>query len=96
MLERVFDLLLAVLWSPLCLLYSLCNVASDCTSMRNVSSAFKRYVVFKGGLLLKNKNKNIHLYFIATKYLWNNAIVEYIDNWARSYSIVIIYQKRQK
>ena len=42
------------------------------------------------------KYKYIHLYFIATKYLWNYALVEYIDNWTRSYSLVIIYQKRPK
>jgi len=36
----------------------------------------------------------IHLYSIATKYFWNNALVEYIDNW--SYSLVIIYQNCQK
>ena len=29
---------------------------------------------------LKIKIWDIHLYFIATKYLWNNALVEYIDN----------------
>ena len=29
---------------------------------------------------LKINNLDIHRYFIATKYLWNNALVEYIDN----------------
>ena len=29
---------------------------------------------------LKIKNIDIHLYFIATKYLWNKALVEYKDN----------------
>ena len=49
------------------------------------------YSDFKGGLSLKTKYWHIHLYFIATKYLWNNALVEYIDNWNRSYSLVTIY-----
>ena len=44
----------------------------------------------KGGLPLKTKHLHIHLYFIATKYLWNNALVEDIDNWTQSYSLVII------
>ena len=26
----------------------------------------------------------MHVHFIATKYLWNNALVEYIDNWTQS------------
>ena len=28
----------------------------------------------------KNKNNHIYLYFIVTRYLWNNALVEDIDN----------------
>ena len=36
--------------------------------------------ILLGGLSLKIKNLNIHLYSIATKYLWNNALVEHIDN----------------
>ena len=36
--------------------------------------------VFKDGLSLKIKKIPIHLYLIATKYLYNNALVEYIDN----------------
>jgi len=43
-----------------------------------------------GGLSLKIKNLPIHLYFIATKYLWNNAIVKYKDNWTQFSSLVII------
>ena len=54
------------------------------------------YYEFKDGLSLKIKNLDIHLYSIATKYLWNNALVEYIDNWTQSYSLVIIYRNRQK
>ena len=46
--------------------------------------------LFKGGISLKIKNLHIHLYLIATKYLWNNALVEYIHNWTRSYSLIII------
>jgi len=37
--------------------------------------------------------KKIHnrLYFIATKYLRNNVLVEYIDNLTQSYILVIMY-----
>ena len=61
------------------------------------NQAFSMFLI-KDGLPLKTKNVHIHLYFIATKYLWINALVEYtcIDNWTRFYSLVIIYQKRQK
>jgi len=48
------------------------------------------------GLLLKIKTLHIYLHFIVTKYLWNNALVEYIENWTQSYSLVIIYGIRQK
>jgi len=34
----------------------------------------------KGGLSLKIKSSHIPLYFTATKYLVNYALVEYIDN----------------
>ena len=47
----------------------------------------KKEISFKGGLSLKFKNLNTRLYFIATKYLWNNSLVEHIDNWTRSYSL---------
>ena len=33
---------------------------------------------------------------MATKYLQNNAFIEYIDNWTWSYSLVIMYHNRQK
>ena len=59
---------------------------------------------FKDGL--KIKNLHIHLYFIATQYLWNYALLEdidnwtrsyiLIDNWTRSYILIIIYWNRQK
>ena len=54
------------------------------------------YRDIKCGLSLKIINLDIHLYFIVIKYLWSYALVEYIDNWAWSYSPVIIYQKHQK
>ena len=38
----------------------------------------------------------IHLYFIATQYLWKYALVEDIYNWTRSYILIIIYWNRQK
>ena len=45
--------------------------------------------------LAQNQKIHIHLYFIATKYLRNNAFVEHVDNWTRYYIRVIMYQKRQ-
>ena len=45
----------------------------------------------KDGLSLKMKISHIHSYFTVTKYLWNNDIVEYVDNWTRPISLVIIY-----
>jgi len=39
----------------------------------------------KGGPSLKIKTLHIRLYFIATKYLWSNDLVEYIDKWTQSY-----------
>ena len=33
------------------------------------------------------KNLPIHLYFIATNNLQDNALVEFIDNWTLSYSL---------
>jgi len=30
----------------------------------------------------------MHLHIIATQYTCNNVLVEYIDNWTRSYSLV--------
>ena len=50
---------------------------------------WSRIGLFKGGLSLKNTNKLIHLYFIVTKYWWNNDLVEDIDNWTRSYTLVL-------
>ena len=38
----------------------------------------------KDGLSLKIKKLHIHLYFIATQYLWKYALVEDIDNWTWS------------
>jgi len=37
-------------------------------------------MLIKDGLSLKVKDLHIHLYFIATKYLQNYALVEYKDN----------------
>ena len=50
----------------------------------------------KGGHSLKVKSLHIHLYLIATKYLWDNALVECLDNWTRSYSLVVIYRNCEK
>ena len=44
----------------------------------------------------KRKKQHICLYLIATKYLKNNAPVEYMDSWTWTYSLVIIYWKYQK
>ena len=50
----------------------------------------------KDGLSLKAKTLHIHLYFIATQYLWKYALVEDKGNWTRSYILIIIYWNRQK
>ena len=50
----------------------------------------------KRGLSFKIKKIHIHLYFIATQYLWNYALVEDIDNWTRSYILLIINWNRQQ
>jgi len=47
---------------------------------------FEMEVNFKDGLLLKLDKIHIHLYLIATQYLWNYALVEDLDNWTRSHS----------
>jgi len=39
---------------------------------------------------LKIKSLHIHLYFIATQYLWHYALVQDIDNWTRSYTEIVI------
>jgi len=38
------------------------------------------YIALKDGHSLEIKKIHIHLYFIATKYLWTNALVEYRYN----------------
>jgi len=43
-------------------------------------NVYALYVVFKDRLSPKTKHLNIHLYFNATKYLWNNALVNYTDS----------------
>ena len=43
----------------------------------------------------KIKNIYIHLYFIATQYLWNYALVSDIDNWTWTYIVISIYWNRQ-
>ena len=40
--------------------------------------------------------KIIYLYVIATYCLWNNTLMEYKDNWTRSYSLEIMYQSVNK
>ena len=75
-----------------------------CFIMLNTSEILKghnkKFLWFKGGLSLKIKNVHIHLYFIATQYLWKYALVEDIvadiDNWTRSFILIIIYWSRQK
>ena len=37
------------------------------------------HILIKGGLSQKIKYLHIHLYFVATQYLWNYALVEDID-----------------
>ena len=55
--------------------------------LKNLKTHTQNYS-FKGGLLLKIKKLHIHLYFIATKYLQNNAVVEHIENWTKYDSLV--------
>jgi len=50
----------------------------------------------KDGLSLKIKILHIHLYFIATLYLRNYALVEDRDNETLSFIRKIIYWNRQK
>ena len=47
--------------------------------------------IVKGGFILKIKQFFFYLYFIATQYLWSNALLVYMDNWTQSFSLVIIY-----
>jgi len=50
-----------------------------------------QFLLFKDRLSLKiKKKKHIYLYFIATKNLRNNALVDYLDNSTCFNSIVII------
>ena len=39
---------------------------------------------------------HIHLYFLATQYLWKYALVADIDNWTRCYILIIMNWNRQK
>ena len=48
-------------------------------SFKLLSNKFMNMLI-KDGLSLKVKDLHIHLYFIATKYLQNYALVEYKDN----------------
>ena len=38
---------------------------------------------------------HIHLYFLATQYLWKYALVEDRDNWTRCYILIIMNWNRQ-
>ena len=60
-------------------------------SVTRIALACYNDPLFKDGLSLKIKNLHIHLYFIATQYLWKYALVDDIDNWTRSYILIIIY-----
>ena len=61
------------------------------------SFIFHRYeITLKDVHSLKIKILHNHLYFISTEYLWNKALVEYIDIWTRSCSLVIIYRNHHK
>ena len=65
------------------------------TTGQDVVGAWKPGSI-KDGLSLKIKNVHIHLYFTATQYLWNYALVEDIDNLTWSYILIIIYWTCQK
>jgi len=42
------------------------------------------------------KKKPIYLYFTATKYIYNKALVEYIATITQSYSLVIMVNRSHK
>ena len=50
-----------------------------------ISGSYVRYIMLKDGLSLKIKNLHIHLYFIATKYIRNYALVEDIAELGRQF-----------
>ena len=97
-----------VISCPLFCWFCVVNVKKDPCYQITVLTMWKKILLFitelvclnfrivKGGLSLKTKNWHIHLYFIATKSLLNNALVEYINNWTKLHSLVIIYWFRQK
>jgi len=61
-------------------LFDLCLLAKILIFVFLGANQFQTVAV-KDGLSFKINILQIHLYSIATKYLWNNALVEYIDNW---------------
>ena len=50
-----------------------------------ISGSYVWYMMLKGGLSLKIKKLHIHLYFIATKYIRNYALVEDIAELGRQF-----------
>jgi len=50
-----------------------------------ISGSYVWYIMLKDGLSLKIKNLHIHLYFIATQYIWNYALVEDIAELGRQF-----------
>ena len=50
-----------------------------------ISGSYVWYMMLKDGLSLKIKNLHIHLYFIATKYIRNYALVEDIAELGRQF-----------
>jgi len=50
-----------------------------------ISGSYVWYIMLKDGLSLKIKNLHIHLYFIATKYIRNYALVEDIAELGRQF-----------
>ena len=58
----------------------------------------EKAVYLKVDFRSKSLNLHIYLYFIATKYLFNNDLVEYINNSAQPNSLVhvLIYQNCPK
>ena len=61
----------------------------------NQLSIYRKKTCLKVDFHSKYK-KYIHLYFIVKMYLWNSALVEYLDNWTLSYRLVNLYPNHQK
>ena len=69
--------------------FFLLNLYMQCQWSCFFAICFFESCLFKDGLSLKILFLHIHLYFIAKQYFCNYAHVEDIDNWTRSYILII-------